>query len=492
MRILRLSTEDNEGIFDNNFQSDIIVKPYSKIALANIAFEIQEEEVIIESGNDTIQYLVTGTEPASLKTITLDHGTYNKSNINTLLNEIKKKMNNSLTTNGKEIGMEWNVELNKSNKVEFEFRIGKLQDYPDDFNLFDVERLASGIYRRITTGGVSSDVYRMYLDKYLSRGCGVFRCRLNNLTAGAGTDDENGIIFGLTTSNPDTLLNKQIVESDIKIGIKATKLTNSYAYNTDGGSFSASTVNPNIVGTGSSSNDTLQVAIEGDKLVARIFQNGGSATGEKLVEVAYDNEADVLYPFITFRGGKDQVSVRNVRLTESQFQPSPYKLYHLDTLDHDLDAEHLGADAPQPPPTATGNTLLRFEGDSLADFLGYNNLRNPRVGYIVSNYHHSFIGDNTVDLPTANELFIIELLNIKLNSYDGLSEERRSIIATIPKKNENTIVQYEPYQKVFIDIGNHDALTIRNLQAVIRQNDLAFQPTKGLSSMTLLIKDSDE
>ena len=120
--------------------------------------------------------------------------------------------------------MEWNVELNKSNKVEFEFRIGKLQDYPDDFNLFDVERLASGVYRRDTTGGVSSDVYRMYLNKYLSRGCGVFRCRLNDLTAGSGTDDENGIIFGLTTSNPDTLLNKQMSSGNHAVEFNAHNL----------------------------------------------------------------------------------------------------------------------------------------------------------------------------------------------------------------------------------------------------------------------------
>lgn len=495
MRIIRLSTEQPDGIFDNNFQSDIIVKPFSKIALANIAFEIIEDTIIIETGNDEIKFMITGSSESDLKTVQLAHGTYTKNNLDTILTSITNGINALLTSStASEIGYECLVRKETNNKIRFNFRQGKLKDFPDNWFNYGIDSSISSqgqnqlVYFSDIVPGSTGDTHQINLGKYMSKGCGIFRCKIHKLIDnGSGDTNDNGFIMGLSNSNPQLLPNRIVTGAQATYSIICGRPTDNYRFRVN--NVVTNTAIPiNYVGNDSSQNDVLQIEVSGKEIIFKIFSNraGAPADGDVLHTIEY-NQTETLYPFIIFRGGKDDAKVTQVRFTESQFQPNPYTLTEteVDVEYHDL----LGS--PPRQRVRPTNSLLVIEGDSLSNYLGFDNSRNPTTGFNVTT-NATFTADNVFVDPYTNELFIIELLNMKLNSYDGYSEERRSIIATIPKKNENTVVQYEPNEKVFVDIGNHDALTIRNLQAVIRQNDLSFQPTKGLSSMTLLIKDSDE
>ena len=51
-KIIRLVSQDVDGLFDNNFTEDIVVKPYSKIALHSLCAEINIEQIVIDAQND--------------------------------------------------------------------------------------------------------------------------------------------------------------------------------------------------------------------------------------------------------------------------------------------------------------------------------------------------------------------------------------------------------------------------------------------------------
>ena len=56
MRLLRLQTDDNNCIFDNVFQDDILIQPDTKIALQNACIVKTPETVTIENGDNTIEF----------------------------------------------------------------------------------------------------------------------------------------------------------------------------------------------------------------------------------------------------------------------------------------------------------------------------------------------------------------------------------------------------------------------------------------------------
>ena len=99
MKLLRITTNNQECNFDNILNTDLIVNPNSKIALSNASFTVQYPTVEINKDNDTISYNITATEPANKKTCILTHGDYigTTSSGLLLLQDMSIKMNSKLT-----------------------------------------------------------------------------------------------------------------------------------------------------------------------------------------------------------------------------------------------------------------------------------------------------------------------------------------------------------------------------------------------------------
>ena len=71
MKLLRLTTDNQNGTFDGFLNQEIDIPEKSQIALQSAVFETQPETVIIDSSNDQISFQTanaTGTQ-----TITLEH-----------------------------------------------------------------------------------------------------------------------------------------------------------------------------------------------------------------------------------------------------------------------------------------------------------------------------------------------------------------------------------------------------------------------------------
>ncbi len=88
---------------------------------------------------------------------------------------------------------------------------------------------------------------------------------------------------------------------------------------------------------------------------------------------------------------------------------------------------------------------------------------------------------------------VLELIDIQVDSYDGLSKGRRNFLATIPTiKNDNNVIVNEANNLVFIDIKNTSPRNLRNIKARILYGDLTPVENVGLTSVVLLIKSSNE
>lgn len=120
---------------------------------------------------------------------------------------------------------------------------------------------------------------------------------------------------------------------------------------------------------------------------------------------------------------------------------------------------------------------------NVRDFLGYAN--NPSV---TSKQPMSMKAVQVFDPSDLAEAFVVEMLSMELNSYDATSNERRSILATIPKSEDvNGNVVYDANYPLFIDINNAEDQLVRVLRARILNPDLTPLKIQGDAYMTILI-----
>ena len=104
MRLIRLTTTDPACVFDNYFNTDILIPPQSKIALQNLSFELRSGFLTIAAENASIVYTAAN---GINKTATLQHKSYTINLVNILLDDIRVALNNSLSVVTGSLGMEW-------------------------------------------------------------------------------------------------------------------------------------------------------------------------------------------------------------------------------------------------------------------------------------------------------------------------------------------------------------------------------------------------
>lgn len=218
MRLLRLQTDDNNCIFDNSFQDDILIQPKAKIALQNACIIKTPDTVTIGHGDNTIKFKITkiGVE----YTVHLDTATYTRDNYITLLHDIRNKMNGALDiTVSRQVGIQWGCFI-KDNKVVIEYK------QPLKAALYQTINLGLLLHKNVAIGpqaksktvngnnNQSNGSQFIYIQAPITKGCGSFTAKITALTA---TGTNTGFIFGLVErqSNPTA-----IQLADYKFGIK--------------------------------------------------------------------------------------------------------------------------------------------------------------------------------------------------------------------------------------------------------------------------------
>lgn len=544
MKLIRLTTTDENAHFDSLFNEDIIINENSQIALQSLSIEDEYREIEINGDNDNLFYnLRVGGVNSVDRKVTLAHTgnavgqeeTYNSNNYQILFNDIMLKLNqalqsdlsanNVLVTGGVEIGTQWRCSVLKdttaTGKVIIEAKQSRLASRYTDLDANITQRTLT------TTGSVGATLQHTtptntenaiwnktenepaqngnssmtYFQHSLTKGCGLFRVKVSTFVADVGSETnlEAGAIIGVTTSPIGEFIDKSdLTNAQINFGIHLDKKAGTYKVIKDG-VWTDSGVNF-VYGATAGTRPILEIVIELGRIRGKLYQDdgaGGNIITRYLFDEPYDNVTPY-YPFMIFRG-KFTSGVSGVRLTQIRLTSDPY-------YDIELSENHypdnsgidvlVGTNGPTQNKTPT-SCFFRIEGSSLMSFLGFNQQRYPNTGTLVVS------GFNiTASLPFKftdfSDAFLVIMDNIKLKSYDDYDPNgtrkgsRRDILCVIPKEDTTGNIIYEPNSLLWLDIDNYEKMYLRDIKARILKTDYSPIIANGLTSMVILVRDSKE
>ena len=540
MRLIRLTSNKTTGFFDNSFNEDIIIEPNSQVCLSNITAKIPSNELVIDSSNDTISYQLQNANVSfnsgGVREVALLRGDYGGDDTSTdsLIAQIQTRLNKSVTSmmsydtatirgaGSKSVGGMWKFSkkddtVKEKTIVDMEYQITQMNNISstnsDSLGWIkeNVALTTSALVGR--SGGTLNtfDSY-MYNSNYLAMGGGCFRCRIHNLidsTSASLSDDQLGIAILFSNKDPATWIESINPDSygyeNIVCGVQVSKSTSNYAViNSDGWDDDTTGIKPNtfIGGTSFGSNDVLQVGMNFGKIGVQILQDDG-AGGTEVSEVYVPFEAPdttKLYPIIFFLAGGSAGATADsgaCRLGLMNYSDNPYQFPKTNSADHDLGAVQKG----QPQSENSSASFFNWASEKLSNHLGYNHKYYPVPSPSTRNFElkASFPSERQlISDQSKNDNYIIELMNLKLQSYDGYSDNvnniragMKSILATIPAdQNEDSVVRFNASTPYFLNLDNKDAVSLRNIQARILNLDYSGVDTVGLCIITLLIRDA--
>ena len=542
MRLIRLTSNKTTGFFDNSFNEDIIIEPNSQVCLSNLTAEIPSNELTIDSSNDTISYQLqnenTGLNSGGVREVKLLRGDYGGDDTSTdsLIADIQTRLNASVTSmmsydtteiigaGSKSVGGMWRFKkkddtVKEKTIVDMEYQITTMSNITsaNDVSLGwvkeNVALTTTGLTGR--SGGTLNtfDSY-MYNSNYIAMGGGCFRCRIHNLidsTDASLSDDQLGIAILFSDKDPATWIDDikpdEYGYENIVCGVQVSKSDSDYAViNSDGWDDDTTGLTPStfVGGTSFGSNDVLQVGMNFGKIGVQIIQEDGAtppATAISEVFVPFvAPDTTKLYPIIFFLAGGSTGATADsgaCRLALMNYSDNPYDFPKTNSADHDLGAVQKG----QPQSGNASTSFFNWASETLSEHLGYNHVYYPVPSPSTQNFFlkQSYPSERElISDQSKNDNYIIELMNLKLQSYDGYSDNvnniragMKSILATIPAdQNSDDVVRFNATTPYFLNLDNKDSVSLRNIQARILNLDYSPVSTVGLCIITLLIRDT--
>ncbi len=502
MKLIRLYTSgerSSEGrlatcSFNNNFQDNLILPPFSKIAFLNASIDTMETEIVIDNTNNKLSYsLNSGLDTEE---VTLTNAVYDKKELDKLLLDMRTKLNDSVflveATTGwlGYVGLEWNVTV-RLFKVNIEYKRSALENYKNslDFEGTDLQfEDTSGtdtvaVFDNTTYSSTEFTEVAM-LPVPVAKGFGTIRAQIHLLDTAVGQGlNTNGFTIGFSTTNLSTIEPSDFTKSMITYGLKVShrqgdgaKRYITYLNGVDEVVL-LGTLTPTYNGEGDPTNDYLDVSINGSNIQIGVYTDADDYVNLK--QYAYTNEQN-LYPFIAFNTGSDYTIASNLAMT-----PSPY--FPLATQGQDL----LGSIPPVPPEPALGLGSLNFESETgdvnsieLAKFLGFNEI-SLSTGDIVPEFR--FIAQTNFQGANLANSFIVELQNIQLESYDAFKEGRKNILYFMSQDTSDGYLHFEVNTPQPIDLNNKNEILLRNIRARILDDNYTPILIDSPAYMTMIV-----
>ena len=523
MRLIRLTTQDNRGIFDNDFNSDILIKKGQQIGLQSASFHENVGQIIINPLNSDLTFEFDNNHtPLS---IVLDAQTYNSENHEDLLDDISNKLNNALvspsapSTISKRllIGLVFKAEL-RNNRTEIGYRRSnyissrkRVEAEEAHFRGMESDASSGFTYRSQASANVINDEVKYYSDvpwSPLGGGC-VFRTKIIfYVDTGTGLED-NGITFGLSEINPNDWAPDTNMSPEAKTYyIKFVREGTAYKTKIKGGTETATGTLPNKCSgenPNTTENDYLEWRVNAGRLQGVLYRGAPHNDLVVLVDEAFPT-GTYLYPFVTMQGG-----AVNVRMDSLNHSIDPYddNSVSLNSTFDDDDDTNGGTSLTSNPPIggstssrSVDNTNITMSAD-LSEFIGFDGVTNILFRNNGQSLNPSsdpnligsalvFTADHIFTGTLSNVNYLVELRNIQIESYNSESGNRENIIASINRHSgpAQGIIEYESNYPYFINIKENSL--IRNLRARILRIDGSELDLIGVSVINLLIKDRDE
>lgn len=486
MKLLRLTTNDNNAVFNNTINEDIKIEPGSKIALKNFTCKINPSRFFIDSTNNKIRFSADGSN--KIKEFRLTEGTLDINSYPQYLIELQDGINSLLEYSDTSVGalqndrgMQAKVEVNDE-RVNIEIRKGQEEKKNDagKYNSFNVANTSEYLLNRINGRGDLGSF--SWWELPIAKGSGRFGMRLYNLSGAPGTQ---GVYIGLVRNLP-TSSTVTFNLNDMIIGIYAEANGQDYKYVINGVETTSINDTVNVINSGDQNNDFLEIYVSEGKLVASVTQFDGTNIDEIFLQDLDYNNRDDLFPVVVFKGNN---TTDNCRIGTPRIIVDPFKFPVL----NEPEPGTLGTTIPVYSPSTPTQVFFQFDNSELSRFLGFTSDREPSTGFKNVDVNNPFLfqGTNQFAPSDLSESYLIELLNIKINSFDSLINQRSNTLCTVVSdiaNLSNNLISYEAPFPVFIDVNNENTINLRNIRARILKEDRGQIVINGFAQMTLLIK----
>jgi len=517
--LIRLHTEDKNVNFDCVFNEGIPVLPNAQIAMHSLQMERLDKSLEITGANDTVQFRVTAG--VTLQT-SLPHGTFNKDTANRKLTEITDRMNFELRSNAaggarntKQTGTQIRAFVGGGKKINVLMKhAGAIQ--PDSTKEFLKNvALTAGANQTLkststTTRATAVNAVYMAYTEPIGTGCSYATVRVKTLGDAGGVN--SGFYMGIT-ENIDKIKTGQFTLQDFECAFKVQNSTaNIVKFNSNPASgagpdanFVDSTIAPQgpLDGSANATRYGFQFQNHDGNVSFRMneYSNVGGGTGtvrhigEDELAVIRDSNAPFLqksyYVVIGIFGINTDCVLDQMRMTPDPFVETPtvHGVRPVAPLEDGFDA----VPYPQSRPTASVYSLTF--ASSVADYFGYVNSTSNLGGLTTS--EGIFIADLLFENSVTSDNYIVQLLNIPVNSYDSIKEGRENILSIVPFSELHIddvtgLVQYEPNERLFLSIKNEYPIDLRRIRA--RVVGLDFQPIDqdGIASLNIIIRNRVE
>lgn len=535
MKLLRTTSTDPTGLFNVFLNQDLKLEPFSKIALGQISAALVDDILIVNGLNDVLQFS-TKTGAASIRTVRLRHGTYNATNRGTLLEQLAVDIDRALgkfTTagtkvtiaDGNNIGKSCRLTIGKqpadSGKVIIQIHQSKAWSHATGTPIPGAAgpELVKNIFKingdpQLAITGTTEQAVRLnsvantvdpsftrstFFDANLCAGVGVFRVRLNNLSGSSGAGDL-GYTIGLTRQHPSNIIGgdggKALTLNDLHIGISAMNPYNNGGYGFISSDGTTSTVvpanpavTPNNTVTGTEK-DVVSIEICNGRVRCVIYQHDAGNPNEPFTRVIYDINHDdkiPLFGVIIMHGKSGSVDLKDIKYTGN-----PYSDTSGPTLSLETDVTYLGKATPGRQITVQTENSLIFNNLSVAQWLGYQNLIYTLRGERATAPNVNFRADDVFKAATENDLYLVEMLNIQLESYDTFEAGRKNILAVVPYDDSGGKVTYDPNNLIFLDLNNKEPINLTSLKFRLVRADYSAPELIGITSAVLFFKGRGE
>ena len=473
MRLIRLTTKELQGIFDCTFNSDIVIQPNSKIALHSFTTQLNRFELDINSQNDKITFTVDGED--SIKTISLPNGIWNSGSIETFFTLATQIFNKEMEYTTNQIGRQWYVGC-RENRFTFQCMAGSIinpasSKYTKFKRLQNTTNAGTGspfIWRRSSGGTVGQNDSFIYFKTTQCKGAGSYRAKL--------LSDPNPATAGFIlayTSSPVSEETTVIDPSIITYGIRYVDTTQVYKYYVNGAEASS--------GITPAYNDILTIDTYQGHIYLNIYRSDGTNNIFNLYTGDYDHITNY-FPLSIFPG---TTRVGGIIFTTDYY-------YNQSNPPSETDDLHVGSALPPISNNTLTNNFLEFDDILLAQDLGYTQFRYPLIGYNLE-VNSTYTGYYGFKLRDYTESYIIEMLNMNIDSYDSLTAQRRNFLSVIPQfSTVREQVVYTAPVLIWLDLNISSPLLMRQFRARILKEDLTQVDTFGQSQMTILIKGPNE
>ena len=500
VKLVRMVSNNTTGFFESQFNTNVNIKPDSKIGLLSFSGTLTPVEQFLDRN---IIIFTDNNNPDT--SVLVRNGLYNGSNYNQLLEDTEDEFNNEFAFdsglgNLENLGGQFSCRIENA-KPTIEFRIAY------NTNNFDQQNLVKniqfdGLQKSLTATTLAQSTNSLIASNALGRynvasATGYVNYQIRKLaidpSAPVGQIQSNGFLIGLSKTDLSSIRPEDFTENmiDYSIGVGSSDGVGFSIYRREGGTITDLNTQPEYIAENNANNSEIMIMKNASAVELSYTDNSGDRVVLYSYNIAFGQ--NTLYPFIVLHTGGTYLSLKYYGSTLD-----PYNLPLTSGDESDSFFSNPIMEGDEEPP------LYLFDlsnASSFANFFGFTEPSNgiyqqtsaQRLANTGSKRASFKIQANKDFRPALGSTsYILEILNINLESFDSSQKQRKNILSTVIMADAMDGLTKDDGGVIFLDISNKDAVDLRNIK--LRLVDQNYNPvsTTGTSVAVLLLANPNE